>query len=133
MLVNPGKFAYRSDILKPNIGERLIPTFVSSLTSEPNLEHVRWSMGIAPLLFQIPKSLFTFRFITMALLDAWTFFFTPCVRRQIRPESCTALVKRHGMPVGPNVTVCHGEWKPLREQTDGVHAVPENGRDNEWE
>ena len=36
------------------------------------------------------------------------------------------------MSVDSNATICYGEWEPVREQTDGVYAVPENGRDDEW-
>ena len=80
MEVNLGTFAYRSDILKPNISERLIATSASSLTGEPNLQHVRRSTGIAPLLFQFPKGRLPFGFVTAALFDVRAFFLTPCTR-----------------------------------------------------
>jgi len=128
-----GTFAYRSDILKPNISERLITTSVNSLTGEPDLQHVRRSIGIAPLLLQVPKAFLPLGLTPAALFDAWAFLLAPCIRCQTRLEFGTALVEGHGMSVDPNAAILYGEWEPIGEQTDGVYAVPENGQDDEWE
>ena len=79
-MANPGRFAYRNDTLKPNISERLVLTSVSSLTGEPDFQHVRRATGVAPFLFQFPQSRLPLGLITSALLDAWILLLTPCVR-----------------------------------------------------
>ena len=133
MLVNLRTFAHRSDTLKSDVNRCLIPAFVRSLTREPNLQHVRRGARIAPLLFQFPKSWFPFGFIAAALLYVRFFFWTPCVGCQSGLEFGAALIEGYGMPVYPNATVRAGEGKSIWEQADGVHSVPENEGDDEWE
>ena len=79
-MTNLGRFAYRNDTLKPNISGHLVLTSVSSLTGEPDFQHIRRATGVNPFLFQFPQSRLPSGLITLALLDAWVLLLTPCVR-----------------------------------------------------